>query len=131
MPTILRPTGRPQLPVPEAQDGIVMFVTDVRALKIIKKKTPCIIAVYKSISGHNAFDNLLQILLYIEGRYYFANSILEAFEQVYKSYWIFFLEFNKAAHNCYHFFMKFFFNMTYVGEKCSPATTKLLKKLYK
>lgn len=131
LPQILKPTGRPQLPIAEAQDALVMFTTDVRHLKIPSKKGPGIIVVFKNITGPHAFEEVLQVLLFVAGRYYLSSSFLEALEQMFTTYWIFFTGFNKAAHNCLHFIMKFFFNMSYIGERCSPQTTKLLKKMQK
>lgn len=129
LPLILKPTGRPQLPIPEAQENLIKFVTDVRRIAISKEKDPRVIVVFKSITGPNAFDEIIQITFYMLGTYYITSTVLEAIEHLYMSYWVFFTDYNKAAHNCLHFIMKHFFDMNYVGEKCSPATTKLLKRL--
>ncbi|KAL5274165.1 hypothetical protein ACFFRR_000749 [Megaselia abdita] len=129
LPTILKPTGRPQLPVLTAQESLATFVTDIRKLVIENKQQPRVIVVFEFMTGKKAFEKVLQIVFYMEGNYYIVNTVLEAIEHMFMAHFVFFIDFNKAAHNCMHFIMKYFFNMQYVGEKCSPATTKLLKRL--
>lgn len=130
LPAVLKPTGRPQLPTAEAQQNFLYFECDVRKLAVPKEKIPPrVIVVCKNITGSKAFEDITQIVLYMEGNYYIINTVLQAFEQMYKAYWVFGIPYSRANNNCLHFVMKFFFHMSYAYEKCSPSVTKLLKRL--
>lgn len=129
LPAVCKPTGRPQLPVSEAQEYFLRFVTDVRHVKQPKKKTPHVTVVFKSVTGASAFQEVIQVVLYMEGKYYMPTSVVHALEEMYASFWLFGIKYHPASRNAMHFIQKHFLKMSYINEKCSPATTKLLSIL--
>ncbi|KAL5290657.1 hypothetical protein ACFFRR_010178 [Megaselia abdita] len=129
LPAVAKPTGRPQLPITDGQDNFVSFQSDVRKLKSLNFKTPRVIIICKTMTGPTAYQEITQIVLYMEGKYFIVDSVLRALEQMFMAYWVFGIEYPSAANNCLYLIMKFFFKMNFIGEKRSPAVGKLLMRL--
>jgi hypothetical protein len=82
LPVVLKPTGRPQLPISAAQDNFIKFETDPRRLHLQRGKTPHVVVFCSSMTGEAAFEDVSQVVLYVEGKYYICNRVLTAREHM-------------------------------------------------
>lgn len=129
LPAVLKPTGRPQLPVSEAQENFVRYETDIRRLNNLKKKAPHVIIICNDTTGKEAFQKISQIALYIDGHFYICNTVLNALDQMFKAFYVFHIDYPPSVKNSLFFIQKYFYKMTIPGEKCSSATTQLITRL--
>lgn len=128
LPALLKPTGRPQLPIVTAQQDFMYYTVD-PSRSIDVQKLPHIIIVTDCVVGHYAKESVSEIIVCCGQSRYHCSSVKEALGVLFKCYWLFGIPYPRSINNVMMGIQKYFFNMSYLGETCSPTVNKILKRL--
>lgn len=133
LPVYIKPTGRPQRTIATAQSNFVVYTHDASSINEPDKHAPYILIVTEDAptetDKHKHKEKIKQILVYGDKKRYECSSVLQALAATYHFIWLFEIEYEKSVINCWMVIQKYFFNMTFDGELCSPAANKLIKSL--
>lgn len=121
--TILKPSGRNQATISEAQESLIRYATDAKNVSVENKKEPFLICM-----GKNKFD-VNKVLVYFDGVFFKCNTFLHALEICFKIYSLFNIMYPKASTNVWLFIQKYFYKMTFPNQKINPNIFRLISKL--
>lgn len=119
LPGILKPTGRPQRSVADAQDSFVAHFKEAKDLTICDSPRVALI-------GPSIFD-VKQISMNFKDLNYVFDNALQALDVAFKSIWAFDREYPIAAKNCFVFIQQFFYGVEIDEQSFSPAVNRLKK----
>lgn len=93
------------------------------------QKHPHIVIITDCVVGHYAKESISEIIVCCGSSRYTCSSVKEALAVLYKTFWVFGIPYPKSINNVMMGIQKYFFNMAYLGETCSPTVNKTIKRL--
>lgn len=129
LPTYTKPSGRPQLSIATAQEDFIHYIENAAALDISLKQSPLMVIIDDSTTLETEKEFISQIIVCCDGKKYICCSVIQALSIMYKYFWLFELKYPRSCQNVWIVIQKYFFDMTYIGESCSPTATGLIKRL--
>lgn len=129
LPCLAKPTGKPQLSIATAQKNCVEYCTNIEEVNFTAKKSPFILILEEYANLEEEKEAIVQILAVCDSKKYICSSVIQALAIVYKYHWLFEVKYERSCHNSWMVIQKYFFDMTYKEETCSPAVNKILKKI--
>lgn len=121
LPVLLKPTGRPQQSVSDAQN--CFFAHFKEATLMDTSEEPRVV-----LLGSTVFD-IEQIVVNFRGRNNNCSQSLQALDTVYKLIWVLDKRYPKAAHNVYVFIQRLFYETFVENQACSPDVNRITKIL--
>lgn len=121
LPSLLKPTGRPQRSVLDAINSFVAYFKDAKDLD--NSDNPRIVLI-----GPTIFD-INQVAVNFQNLNYICENSLQALDIVFRCYWIFDKSYPTAANNVFIFIQQFFYGIQLQSQISSPSVKKLVKIL--